>query len=223
MVGRADSTSGGVRAHGQVVGDLVDDLRDAVARGEGLSLVAEEQDQIVGHVLFSPSLLDAPKRLVPVQVLSPIGVVPARQSGVGTARIRHGLELLIGRNVPLVCLEGPPAYDSRFAFQCSDRPGVQESRLCGSRTQRSRCSDSSTSGAWMMGSWCTPRRLEARRSRASRPRSLGAARAAGSDGARRIHRISAQRVPSSPPRAPLASGFRASGRRCAGGTRSSSG
>ena len=65
--------------HGQVVANLVDDLRDAVARGEGLSLVAKERDQIVGHVMFSPSLLDAPKRLIPVQVLSPIGVVPACQ------------------------------------------------------------------------------------------------------------------------------------------------
>lgn len=87
-------------AQRQVVGNLVDDLRDAVARGEGLSLVAEERDQIVGHVLFSSSLLDAPKRLVPVQVLSPNGVVPAYQKqGVGMALIRRGLELLIGRNV----------------------------------------------------------------------------------------------------------------------------
>ena len=117
-------------AHGQVVGNLVDDLRDAVARGEGLSLVAEEQDQIVGHVLFSPSLLDAPKRFVPVQVLSPIGVVPARQKhGVGTALIRRGLELLIGRNVPLVFLEGPPAYYSRFGFQAATDLGFRKPSL----------------------------------------------------------------------------------------------
>ena len=49
--------------HGRVVAKLVDDLRDAVARDEGLSLVAEEREEIVGHVMFSPSLLDAPKRL----------------------------------------------------------------------------------------------------------------------------------------------------------------
>jgi predicted N-acetyltransferase YhbS len=36
--------------HGQVVANLVDDLRDAVARDEGLSLVAEERKRIVGHV-----------------------------------------------------------------------------------------------------------------------------------------------------------------------------
>jgi putative acetyltransferase len=61
--------------HGPVVANLVDDLRETVTRGVGLSLVAEERDQIVGHVMFSPSLLDAPKRLLPVQVLSTVGVV----------------------------------------------------------------------------------------------------------------------------------------------------
>jgi len=104
--------------HGQIVPNLVNDLRDAAARGEGLSLVAEERGEIVGHVMFSPSLLDAPKRLVPVQVLSPIGVLPEWQNkGVGTALIKRGLEVLAARNVPLVFLEGSPTYYSRFGFQ----------------------------------------------------------------------------------------------------------
>jgi putative acetyltransferase len=111
------------RDHGQVVANLVDDLRDAVARGEGLSLIAEERGEIVGHVMFSPSLLDAPKRLVPVQVLSPIGVVPTWQNkGVGTTLIDRGLEMLAERNVPLVFLEGSPTYYSRFGF----RPALEQ-------------------------------------------------------------------------------------------------
>ena len=128
--------------HVPVVANLVDELRDAVRRGEGLSLVAAERDQIVGHVMFSPSLLDAPKRLLPVQVLSPIGVVPARQNqGVGTALIRRGLELLSERNVPLVFLEGAPGYYSRFGLSQA-QPMDSGSRRCESRTQRSKCSDS---------------------------------------------------------------------------------
>ena len=51
--------------HVPVVANLVDELRDAVMRGDGLSLVAEDGDQLVGHAMFSPSLLDAPKRLLP--------------------------------------------------------------------------------------------------------------------------------------------------------------
>jgi putative acetyltransferase len=117
-------------AHRPVVGDLVDDLRDAVKRGEGLSLVAEERDQILGHVMFSPSLLDAPKRLLPVQVLSPIGVVPARQKqGVGTALIRRGVELLSERRVPLVFLEGAPGYYSRFGFEPGAAHGFRRPSL----------------------------------------------------------------------------------------------
>lgn len=117
-------------AHRQDVGNLVDDLRNAVARGEGLSLVAEEQGQIIGHLVFSPSLLDAPSRLVPVQVLSPVGVLPARQrQGVGSALIRHGLELLAGRDVPLVFLEGSPAYYSRFGFRSAGDMGFRKPSL----------------------------------------------------------------------------------------------
>jgi putative acetyltransferase len=109
--------------HGQAVANLVDDLRDAVSRGEGLSLVAEERGEVLGHVMFSPSLLDAPKRLVRVQVLSPIGVLPVFQKqGVGTKLIRRGLELLVERSVPLVFLEGPPGYYSRHGFlQAADQ------------------------------------------------------------------------------------------------------
>jgi putative acetyltransferase len=117
-------------ADGLVVADLVDDLRDAVGRGEGLSLVAAEGDEIVGHVMFTPSLLDAPKRLLPVQVLSPIGVVPARQKqGVGTALIRRGLELLSERDVPLVFLEGSPRYYSRFGFEAGAAHGFRKPSL----------------------------------------------------------------------------------------------
>src|SRR5437899_7960540 len=48
--------------HGLVVADLVDGLRDIIAPENGLSLIAEHDRQIVGHVMFTPSLLDAPRR-----------------------------------------------------------------------------------------------------------------------------------------------------------------
>jgi putative acetyltransferase len=118
------------RDHVPIVANLVDELRDAVRRGEGLSLVAEDRDQIVGHVMFSPSLLDAPKRLLPVQVLSPIGVVQGRQrQGVGTALIRRGLELLTELDVPLVFLEGAPGYYSRFGFEPGAAHGFRKPSL----------------------------------------------------------------------------------------------
>lgn len=103
--------------HGPVVADLVDTLRQTITPGDGLSLVAEHDRQVVGHVMFTRSLLDAPRRLVDVHVLSPLGVVPELQRrGIGSALVRHGLGVLGERSVPLVFLEGDPGYYSRFGF-----------------------------------------------------------------------------------------------------------
>jgi LmbE family N-acetylglucosaminyl deacetylase len=44
--------------HGLVVAGLVDALRETITPTDGLSLVAEHDGQIVGHVMFTRSLLD---------------------------------------------------------------------------------------------------------------------------------------------------------------------
>jgi putative acetyltransferase len=103
--------------HGLVVADLVDALRETITATDGLSLVAEDDGRIVGHVMFTRSLLDAPRRLVEVQVLSPLGVMPGHHKrGIGSALVRHGLTALAERAVPVVFLEGDPGYYSRFGF-----------------------------------------------------------------------------------------------------------
>ena len=104
--------------HGHVVVDLVDALRPAATGDDGLSLLAEDRHgDVVGHVMFTRSLLDAPRRLVDVQVLSPVAVLPPRQrQGVGAALIRAGLDVMAERSVPVVFLEGDPAYYSRLGF-----------------------------------------------------------------------------------------------------------
>lgn len=105
--------------HGDTVAHLVDALRRDDP--DALGLVAEEGGEVVGHVLFSRSLLDAPPRLVTVQTLSPLAVRPAWQrQGLGSALVRSGLEMLDARGVPLVFLEGDPAYYSRFGFVAGD-------------------------------------------------------------------------------------------------------
>ncbi|RKS72126.1 putative acetyltransferase [Actinomadura pelletieri DSM 43383] len=116
--------------HGQVVADLVDTLRDTITPGNGLSLVAEHDEQVVGHVMFTRSLLDAPQRLVEVQVLSPLAVRPEYGGrGIGSALVRHGLEILTERAVPLVFLEGDPTYYSRFGFTPGGDKGFRKPSL----------------------------------------------------------------------------------------------
>lgn len=112
--------------HGTVVADLTDSLRDL----PGLSLVAEVDSQVVGHVLFTRSLLDAPQRLVDVQVLSPVAVLPTHQRrGIGAALIKQGLETLAARDVPAVFLEGDPGYYSRLGFTPAGDKGYRRPSL----------------------------------------------------------------------------------------------
>jgi putative acetyltransferase len=70
--------------------DLVDLLRPKA--GKLVSLVAEVDDTVVGHVLFSPVSLSAHDNLN-IMGLGPMAVAPDHQrKGIGSALVREGLE-----------------------------------------------------------------------------------------------------------------------------------
>jgi putative acetyltransferase len=117
--------------HGEdVVAPLLADLRRSLDTEQGLSLVACEDDEVVGHVLFTRNLLDAPERLVDVQVLSPIAVDPEHQRrGVGRALVERGVAELDERGVPAVFLEGDPAYYRQVGFVPAGELGFRRPSL----------------------------------------------------------------------------------------------
>jgi putative acetyltransferase len=122
-----DTHRQGFGEHASVVVPLVDDLRDSPGT---LSLVAEADGAVIGHIMFSPGLLDAPLRLVEVRTLSPIAVLPEHQgTGVGQALIARGLEILAGQQVPLVFLEGSPAYYAKSGFSPGGEFGFRKPSL----------------------------------------------------------------------------------------------
>ena len=133
----ADDVAAVADLHRRAFGDdgevsaLVADLRRSLVVEPGLSLVAEASDgSVVGHALFTRSLLDAPRQLVDVQVLSPLGVLPEWQrQGVGSALVRHGLAELAARGVALVFLEGSPDYYPRFGFVPGSAHGFRRPSL----------------------------------------------------------------------------------------------
>lgn len=90
--------------------DLVDRL---TADGDAaLSLVAQDGDRIVGHILFSR--MKAP---FPALALAPVSVAPDRQrEGIGGALIRAGLDLATAHGWRGVFVLGDPAYYGRFGF-----------------------------------------------------------------------------------------------------------
>lgn len=96
--------------------DLVDALRSSA--DPQLSLVAEADEVVVGHIFFSPITIDSARPAPPVAQLSPLAVLPGYQrQGIGTELIRAGLSRCGAIGWSAVFLVGNPAFYSRFGFQ----------------------------------------------------------------------------------------------------------
>jgi putative acetyltransferase len=97
-------------AFGQLAeAELVEKLRggDSV-----VSLVAEEDGQIVGHVLLSR--MGAP---FPALALAPVSVIPAKQrSGIGSALVKRAVNLARSEGWAAIFVLGDPNYYERFGF-----------------------------------------------------------------------------------------------------------
>jgi putative acetyltransferase len=114
-----------------VIPELVDTLRAAKARLAPTAFVATTAEgRVVGHVLLSAVRLDAPRRIVDVFVLSPLGVLPERQGhGIGTRLIGRALTEADRLGVPLVFLEGSPDYYGKRGFQTASAVGFRRPSL----------------------------------------------------------------------------------------------
>ena len=89
-----------------------------------VSLVAEDNGEVVGHIMFSPvSLSDYPD--LKVMGLAPMAVAPEHQrKGIGSALVRAGLEQCEQLGYAAVVVLGHPEYYPRFGFSPSSRFGI---------------------------------------------------------------------------------------------------
>ncbi len=102
--------------------NLVDRLRKE-ARAV-VSLVAEDDETVVGHILFSPVALSGHPDLK-IMGLAPMAVAPAHQNkGIGSALVRAGLGRCRELGFGAVVVLGHPGYYPRFGFSPSARLGV---------------------------------------------------------------------------------------------------
>jgi len=102
---------------------LVEMLRNAGCVSS--SLVAIVEDQVVGHVLFSPVTFDPPLATQRWVALGPIGVLPEYQGrGIGSVLVRRGLDQCRSAGWDGAVLLGSPGYYSRFGFVQASHHGL---------------------------------------------------------------------------------------------------
>ena len=102
--------------------NLVDALRKQAR--PIVSLVAELDDSVVGHIMFSPVTLSSHPDLK-LMGLAPVAVMPKYQrKGIGAALVQAGLEKCKQLGFIAVVVLGHPEYYPRFGFVPSSRFGI---------------------------------------------------------------------------------------------------
>lgn len=100
---------------GPVEADLVEALRK-----EGavlLSLVAELDGEVAGHILFSPVVIESGESRVAAVALGPMAVRPDLQRrGIGSELVKAGLAMCAAEGHGAVFVLGHPGYYPRFGF-----------------------------------------------------------------------------------------------------------
>ena len=98
---------------------IIEALR--AAKALTLSLVAEMDDRVIGHIAFSPLTISNGTRNW--YGLGPVSVLPEyHRQGIGKALIREGLSRLKAMNAQGCCLVGHPDYYRKFGFK--NMPGL---------------------------------------------------------------------------------------------------
>jgi len=103
--------------------NLVDALRKEAE--PIISLVAEEDNKIVGHIMFSPVTLSGNPD-VNIMGLAPMAVNPKYQrKGIGSALVNAGLEQCKEVGFNAVVVLGHPGYYPRFGFKPSSQFDIE--------------------------------------------------------------------------------------------------
>jgi putative acetyltransferase len=104
--------------------DLVDALREAAR--PFVSLVAESDGQVVGHIFFSPVSVESGEGSFTAMGLGPMAVLPESQrQGVGSLLVRAGLEECKRVGFDVIVVLGHPNYYPRFGFVPAGPKGLR--------------------------------------------------------------------------------------------------
>ena len=105
------------QSEGETVSQLAIDLLEDKTALPILSLVAEQDSEIIGNIIFSSVNIEAVEG-VSVYILAPLAVTRLAQGkGIGTLLINKGLEILKERGTEIVLVYGDPNYYMRTGFR----------------------------------------------------------------------------------------------------------
>lgn len=111
---------------GQEEAILVQRLRADNSFQQELSIVAEENGKITGHIMFSQAALWEGGHAHSVAALAPLAVLPEFQrQGIGGKLIEEGKRRCRSLGYPLVFLFGHPSYYPRYGFVQARNYGME--------------------------------------------------------------------------------------------------
>ena len=103
--------------------ELVEKLRNRAALS--LSLIAVQKNEIVGHIAFSPVVIESERSSFEAITLAPIAVLPEYQrQGIGGQLARAGLEKCRNLGHEIVVVLDHPTYYPRFGFVPAKPKGI---------------------------------------------------------------------------------------------------
>jgi putative acetyltransferase len=105
--------------------DLVDRIRESQQFIADLSLVAELDHKIVGHILFSIIKIESAEGVTECIGLAPMAVLPEYQNkGIGSVLVQIGLKKCIEMGYGLVIVLGHPKFYPKFGFFPASKLGI---------------------------------------------------------------------------------------------------
>lgn len=105
-------------------GEVVDKIRKSDSKV--LSLVAEIDDTIVGHIFYSDAIIESNDKKIYGMGLAPMAVLPSHQKqGIGKLLINESLKILKKKDVPFIIVLGHEDYYPKFGFEIASKYNVK--------------------------------------------------------------------------------------------------